>query len=773
MSVSAGQYSIRNAMNPSVALAVASEVLVNGTNLVLMETPTSYSTRDKFQLSYREDGTAQLLSTRIGKSCDVAKGQIASGVNVQLYTDNDTRAQAWNIVETGNTVTIDGTAYPTYFIEIDEDSNLVMEPYAQDAAAGRNVVLATKDGGTDQEWAFVPTPLFQSGGVYELRSMLDTDMCVDVSGGSRTLGANVQLYMENGSNAQKFYVTQDGSPEHWSLRNINSGMYVDVASGGTAAGTNVQQYRDNNSRAQRWKPYSYGTTTIDGIECMTIGLGSYVTSATDMMMDVKNALTTNKNNIQIYPDNGTDAQVFALMPTTALDPNMPVPVNVTWTAWPLSREFDRDRIRADRYYPSWYCTQAWASGSSNHYEWRYRSRLMRNISSQWAAWTAWTPWETAAVTMDGQYAWVTEGIPANFDPSQYKMLQYEFQVRSVGVVDAGNLHGEAAYASVRSIFMPTVSYGTAGYSPEGIRIPFTTDYEGGTTTIHISKLTDTTTGSVLYDAARKNGYRLMYQGLDQEGSVLVPFSVLQAMPNDGDAIRIEYRVGSDMWYEHGFDLVADTTLSYNTGSEPVTPTITMGVGRTLVVDAPSYGSDAAWLVVDGKVYDTAFIGSSGKLQVPYPFDTDVDIYYTTTSDDGDEWAVAHVFLSKNAELFRQYPPAHVWNWPEGNFLLECSTEPMLTDRTLTPVYEANVLDSREYQSVTFAETVQSEYTASGLLYRGLTESNVAAIRALIRAKHVTYRAPSGEIAEVAIVGAAYQTHREYTLVEINMIEETR
>lgn len=772
MSVSAGQYSIRNAMNPSVTLAVADQVLVNGTNLLLMETPTSYSTRDKFDLSYRTDGTAQLLSTRIGKSCDVAKGQIASGVNVQLYTDNDTRAQAWNIVSAGNSVTIGGTAYPTYFIEIDEDSTLVMEPESQDATAGRNVVISTKDGGLDQEWAFVPTPLFQSGGVYELRSMLDTDMCVDVSGGSSTKGANVQLYMANGTNAQKFYVTQEAA-DSWSIRNIGSGMYVDVYGSGAAAGTNVQQYTDNDTRAQRWKPYSYGTTVIDGKTCKTIGLGSYVTSSADMMMDVRHALTTNKNNIQIYPDNGTDAQVFALYPTTAVDPNMPIPVNVTWTELPGSYEFSRDRIRAERYYPSWQCTLAWAAQSSNHYEWRYRSRLMGNLSTKWGEWTAWTPWETAAVTQEKQVAWATEGLPATFDAALYKQLQYEIQVRSVGVAEAGNLHSDAAYASVRSMFLPAVSYGTAGYSPEGIRIPFTTDYGGGTTTIHISKLTDTTTGAVLYDAAKKNGYRLMYQGLDQEGSVLVPFSVLQAMPNDGDAIRIGYRVGSDMWYEHGFDLVADTTLSYNTGSEPVTPTVTMGVGRTLVIDATNLGKRAAWLVVDGKVYDTAYVGSSGKLQVPYPFDTDVDIYYTTTSDDGDEWAVAHIFLSKHAELFRQYPPAHVWNWPEGNFLLECSTEPMLTDRTLTPVYEANVLDSREYQSVTFAETVQSEYAAEGLLYDGLTESNVAAIRALIKAKHVTYRAPSGEIAEVAIVGAAYQTHREYTLVEINMIEETR
>lgn len=769
MSVSAGQYSIRNAMNPSVALAVADQVLVNGTNLLLMETPTSYSTRDKFDLSYRTDGTAQLLSTRIGKSCDVAKGQIASGVNVQLYTDNDTRAQAWNIVETGNTVTIGGTAYPSYFIEIDGDSNLVMEPEAQDATAGRNVVLATKDGGTDQEWAFVPTPLFQSGGVYELRSMLDTGMCADVAGGSSTKGANVQLYMANGTNAQKFYVTQEAA-DSWSIRNINSGMYVDVDGGGTSAGTNVQQYTDNDTRAQRWKPYSYGTTTIDGIECMTIGLGSYVTSAADMMMDVRHALTTNKNNIQIYPDNGTDAQVFALYPTTAVDPNMPIPVNVTWTELPGSYEFSRDRIRAERYYPSWQCTLAWAAQSSNHYEWRYRSRLMGNLSSTWGEWTAWTPWETAAVTQEKQQAWVTGGIPATFDAALYKQLQYEIQVRSVGVAEAGNLHSDAAYASVRSMFLPSVSYGEAGYSPEGIRIPFTTDYTGGTTTLFIDAITDTTTGTVLYSGGNR---RLMFDGLDQEGSILVPFSELLAMPNDGDSLHIKYHEGTDMLYEHGSLLEQDTTISYNTGSIDVTPTVTMGAGRTLVIDAPNLGERAAWLVVDGKVYDTAFIGNSGKLQVPYPFNKDVDIYYTTASEDSDDWGVAHIQLSKNAELFRQYPPAHVWNWPEGNFLLECSAEPMLTDRTLTPVYEANVLDSREYQSVSFAETVQGEYTAEGLLYDGLTESNVAAIRALIKAKHVTYRAPSGEIAEVAIVGAAYQTHREYTLVEINMIEETR
>ena len=125
----------------------------------------------------------------------------------------------------------------------------------------------------------------------------------DIDSASAASGANLQLYRDNGTNAQKFEFTynQDG---YYTIRNVNSGKAVDCAGGASADGTNIRQYASNNSNAQRWKLKSAGN-----------GYYSLMCKCNGKMADVSGGTAANGTNIQVYQPNGSAAQKFKLVKT--------------------------------------------------------------------------------------------------------------------------------------------------------------------------------------------------------------------------------------------------------------------------------------------------------------------------------------------------------------------------------------------------------------------------------------------------------------------------
>ncbi|TXS15415.1 glucosylceramidase [Streptomyces sp. adm13(2018)] len=77
--------------------------------------------------------------------------------------------------------------------------------------------------------------------------------CLDVAGGATADGTPVQLYGCNGTTAQRWTPSADGS-----IRAL--GKCLDVTGGSTADGAQVQLYTCNGTAAQRW---SYDATTHD------------------------------------------------------------------------------------------------------------------------------------------------------------------------------------------------------------------------------------------------------------------------------------------------------------------------------------------------------------------------------------------------------------------------------------------------------------------------------------------------------------------------------
>lgn len=769
----AGTYRIVSAKQSSSSpfcLDVAGGSNKNGAN-VRIWTP-NFTAAQFFKLSYRSNNTAQLLSKWSGKSLDVANGSVSSGTNVQQWNDNDTRAQSWAVASDGGSATYNGESYPTYSVKVN-GTNLALDISGGTMSAGTNVRVYNSNNTEAQRWLFVPAPPFASGGIYEIRSLLDTSMAVDVASASDTKGANVQLWKANGTNAQKFIITEETSGQ-WSIQNVNSDMFLDVASGNAKSGANVQQWTDNDSRAQRWKVTEYGTRTLNGVECVVVTLGSYVSgSGNTYQMDVYNAMTTNKANVNIETASNETSQRFVLYPTNPIDPDMPVAGNLGWTDSVGGTDWTRERPEATTYYPTWVTTKTWASDSFNHYEYRWRKQTMAGSNSSWGSWTDWTAWQTASVTIEGQRVWLTEGLDADV-PSNKKAMQYELQVRSAGIDASDRLvHGEVADATLRALAVPTVTISHAGFGPEGLRLTYASTYEGGTTSIQVTSLSVRNSGgTVVYDPLMDYVYET---GLDSEGSILVPLSRLAQWIPEGASVKVRYYVGTDQatLLEEGHDS-GWLTVSYNTGyGLALTPTYTINEGRVLELSiGASADIDRAWVTIGGKLKEVDI--SNGIAYITYPFDgDDFDVYATAYNSSKTSWGVAHLTL--NTANINGKRACHAWNWKGGkSFVLEVREgEPLATEYTIENDVETFKLNRRAWDTVRFGDTKAGMLTAEGAFGRYLdVEATRAKLEALIDARHVTYRSPHGLVCDVAIDGATLSCQRGVWICSVSMTRET-
>lgn len=145
-------------------------------------------------------------------------------------------------------------------------------------------------------------------GEYLVRSDLGASKVLDVSGGSKVNGGNVQTYTANMTGAQRWVVSHD-KKGYVVLTNRGSGKVLDVTAGAAKSGTNVQQYTSNGTKAQRWIVVASGGA-FNVISALSASPSS------QLVLDVSGASTANGANVQIYRKNGTKAQLFSFYSTS-------------------------------------------------------------------------------------------------------------------------------------------------------------------------------------------------------------------------------------------------------------------------------------------------------------------------------------------------------------------------------------------------------------------------------------------------------------------------
>lgn len=346
-----GFYRILTALDPGLALDVAGASASNGANVQIYQANGTAAQLFEFLSSkvsgLRRGGSSELKDYEgyyVIKSSgdddlalDISGGSVQSGANVQMYTRNGTLAQAFEIrkcaggyqvtnagigtaldVDGGNLVSTTNVQSwaasesgnnPNQLFDIVANADgslsfrslangLMLEVAGGRPAVGANVWTFRSSGSVSQRFFLERLPGLIEDGIYEIAPAVNESSRLDVSGGSRANGANVQIYSANGTQAQKwdFVLMDDGS---YTIQCVGSGKYL------TASEGNVVQSGEEGM-ASRWK-----VSFFHKMAC-------FLNVATGGVMDVARASPQNCTNVGTWRENGTVAQQFLLHVTEPL-----------------------------------------------------------------------------------------------------------------------------------------------------------------------------------------------------------------------------------------------------------------------------------------------------------------------------------------------------------------------------------------------------------------------------------------------------------------------
>ena len=293
-----GVYVISSFMNSKYVLDVKGGSTSNCGNVQLYV--NNDSTAQAFKVSHDAQGYVTFTNVNSGKVLDVSGGIARNGRNVQQYTSNGTRSQKWVIKKSGNGYTIVSAL----------DSNFVLDLSSGRVNNSQNIQLYTSNDSNAQKWNLTKYLSKQeklnqlaaenkntlADGVYKIGNAQNSNYVLDIASGSKNDGANVQLYLSNGTTAQSFKVTHDTNG-YVTFTNVNSGKALDVSGGKVANYSNIQQYNSNGTKSQKWivKKSNSGYTIISALD------SNYV-------LDLSGGKVVNSRNIQLYQSNGSTAQ---------------------------------------------------------------------------------------------------------------------------------------------------------------------------------------------------------------------------------------------------------------------------------------------------------------------------------------------------------------------------------------------------------------------------------------------------------------------------------
>lgn len=332
-----GSYSF---INKATGLMLA----VSGSNLVAAIVGDSVQT--SFVFAEQEDLLSEGLyeiypSANSSYVLDVASASADSGANVQLYSNNGSFAQKWLLkkvdgakntytfesVCSTNRLAVSGTNVCTmapadvkaqqWVARIDsngiefvsaDDQDLSLDVKGGNFASSSNVQVYTSNDSAAQRFRLRSTSADVANGTYFIRMASRANSVLDVSGGSSADGANVQIWQNNDTGAQKWNFSRnvDGS---YTIVNAASGKALDVKDAAASSGTNIQQWSRNGSAAQRWY-----------IEYVSGGFRLSSALNTAFVIDVSGGNAANGTNVALYASNDSKAQRFTFKATTYVQP---------------------------------------------------------------------------------------------------------------------------------------------------------------------------------------------------------------------------------------------------------------------------------------------------------------------------------------------------------------------------------------------------------------------------------------------------------------------
>ena len=231
---------------------------------------------------FLKEGIVTLSSRLNGKKVvDVVSGSMDNGTGVQLYVANNSLAQKWKVTKVGENCYTFQSLRSGMNLSVSSDNMVIQEMASNSdsqkwsptivngAVSLKNIATGkvldvqnglSTDGTKLQVYTYNATnaQLFDvnsidalSGGTYHIQAFQNIKYVIDIANGSASNGANIQLYQNNDSGAQKWNISKNGDGSY-TIKNAANGKVLDVESGNAFDGANIQLYQANGTAAQRW-----------------------------------------------------------------------------------------------------------------------------------------------------------------------------------------------------------------------------------------------------------------------------------------------------------------------------------------------------------------------------------------------------------------------------------------------------------------------------------------------------------------------------------------
>ena len=296
VNVKNGLYNINTKVSGSFTLDVKGNGTTDGTNVQIYK--NNGSVAQKFQVESVGNGWYVISNTYPKMCLDVQGGSSKSGTNVNLYHYNGSDAQKWRFFSAGN----------GYYYIMNKCGNY-LDLSGRVAKNDTNVQVYKKNGTDAQRWKLVKTEAQYvniASGLYSLYSKVGNNFVLDISGAGTADGTNIQIYQGNDSIAQKFKIQV--TPDGWfTILNPLSGKCLDVQGGIAKSGLNVQLHTSNGTDAQKWRFYTAGDSDY-----------FYIKNKLGFYLDVDGARAKNGTNVLVFTRNGSTAQKWRLRETSAI-----------------------------------------------------------------------------------------------------------------------------------------------------------------------------------------------------------------------------------------------------------------------------------------------------------------------------------------------------------------------------------------------------------------------------------------------------------------------
>lgn len=290
-----GIYTINSSLDNNKVISINNSVASNMSSIQL--STNNNENNQKWYIKNLGNDVYSITSIiNQNRALDVEWGIAANKTSIWLYNSNDTLSQKWYIKYVGNGYYSIITQNGGYYMDIDNGQ----------VTDGTRVQIYEENNSGSQKFSFTKTeynPYSRSyeDGYYTISSLINLNKSIDASGGYKKNGTNVQIYSNNNTLSQIWYLKYLGEGYYSITSSMNPNVSLDVEGSGMSNGTNVSLYRYSGGDNQQWLLRDYGD-----------GVVSIISKVNGLYLDVAGGSDKNGTNIQVYSGNGSNAQKFKL-----------------------------------------------------------------------------------------------------------------------------------------------------------------------------------------------------------------------------------------------------------------------------------------------------------------------------------------------------------------------------------------------------------------------------------------------------------------------------